>query len=206
MPSALKTQPSKSVPIPTCPAPTTVAACTTASFWFAPQQLATVSYAISAVTGLVLLGLLVLLVVATARARHERRAVADEPSPEPGVDAAVLRLGAAAAVALGLGVGLVGAWIFAVRAGVLLGVGVGVLAWLGMTSRRLLWLALVPLAVIPLLYVLQPSSGTGGFFGFADQHLAAHWLAVAAVCAVAAACLLDAWRVRRASPEVDPSP
>src|SRR5205823_6889968 len=57
-----------------------------------------------------------------------------------------------------------------------------------------------------LLYVLQPSSGTGGFFGFADQHLAAHWLAVAAVCAVAAACLLDAWRVRRASPEGGPQP
>ena len=150
-----------------------------------------------------------LLLVATARARRGQPAVADEPSPAAaatGVDAVVLRLGAAAAVALGLGVGLVGAWLFAVRAGVLLGVGVGVLAWLGMTSRRLLWLALVPLAVLPLLYVLQPSSGAGGFFGFADQHLAAHWLAVAAVCAVAAACLLDALRVRRASPEVDPSP
>jgi hypothetical protein len=172
--------------------------CAAARFWFVPQRLATVSYVISALAGL---AVLVLLLLPLARRPRTRRAAPDASAAVswPAADS-VLRLGWAAALALGVGVGLLGAWLFAVRAGVLLAIAVGVLTWLGVTSRRLLlWLAIPPLAVIPLLYVLVPSSAAGSFFGYADEHLAAHWLAVAAVCAIAAACLLDAWRLRQAS-------
>jgi len=175
--------------------------CAVARFWFAPQRLATVSYVISALTGL---AVLVLLLLPLARRRRARRAAPDASAATiswPAADS-VLRLGWRAALALGVGVGLLGAWLFAVRAGVLLALAVGVLTWLGVTSRRLLlWLAIPLLAVIPLLYVLVPSSDAGSFFGYADEHLAAHWLAVAAVCAITAACLLDAWQLRRAGRE-----
>jgi hypothetical protein len=65
------------------------------------------------------------------------------------------------------------------------------------------WVAIPALAAIPLLYVVAPSSSAGGLFGYANEHLASHWLAVAAVCAIGAACLLDAWRLRRASHRAD---
>jgi hypothetical protein len=169
--------------------------CATADISFGPQRLAAVSYVVSALAGL---AILVLLALPLWR-RPAPAKVLGEPGGDPG-DPAV-RLAPRAAVALGVAVGLAGAWFFAVRAGVLLGAAVAVLTWTGVSSRRILWLAIPPLAVIPLLYVLAPSSGLGGFFGYADQHIAAHWLAVAAVCAIAAASLLDARRLRHASRE-----
>jgi arabinofuranan 3-O-arabinosyltransferase len=176
--------------------------CATARFWFAPQRLATVSYGIS---GLIGLAVLVLLVVPVARRRgagagppaRVRLSVARDP---------ILRLRPWPAVGLGAAVGLLGAWFFAVRAGVLLGVAVALLAWLGLASRRLMWAAIPPLVVIPLLYVRGGNPEPGGFFGFADQHLASHWLAVAAVCAIASACLLDARAIRRGTPAEEPLP
>jgi hypothetical protein len=93
----------------------------------------------------------------------------------------------------------VAGWFFAIRAGVLLGVAAAFLTWRGATSRRVLWPAIPLLVVIPLLYVLDPSANSRGFFQYADAHQAAHWLAVGAVCAVAAACLLDAREWRRSS-------
>jgi arabinofuranan 3-O-arabinosyltransferase len=178
--------------------------CTEARFWFAPQRLATASYVVSALAGLAILGL---LGVALWRRRRAGAPLPETPAagPLPAADT-VVRLGWRAAVAVGLAVGLAGAWFFAVRAGVLLALAVAFLAWTGVSSRRLLWLAIPPLALIPLLYALDPFSGANGFFGYADAHGAAHWLAVAAVCAVAAACLLDAWEQRRATAPEAPEP
>ena len=161
--------------------------CAMARFWFAPQRLATVSYGISALAG------------SPSSCSSCRRcgvaAARRPPREEPALAARARRPPSAprvgAALAVGVGAGL-GAWFFAIRAGILLGVAAAFLAWRGANSRRLLWPAIPLLAVIPLLYVLHPSSNASGFFGYADAHQAAHWLAVGAVCAVAAACLLDA--------------
>ena len=59
--------------------------------------------------------------------------------------------------------------------------------------------------MIPLLYVLDPSANLSGF-RYAEAHQAAHWLAVGAVCAVAAACLLDAREWRRSTAPEDRRP
>jgi hypothetical protein len=170
--------------------------CAVARFWFAPQRLATVSYGISALAGLAIL-LLLGSTLWPGRRRH--RAADEESAVLPPAGDSVLRLDWRAALAVGVGVGLLAGWFFAVRAGVLLGVAAAFLAWRGATSPRLLWPAIPLLAVIPMLYILDPSANSRGFFQYADAHQAAHWLAVGAVCAVAAACLLDAREWRRST-------
>jgi arabinofuranan 3-O-arabinosyltransferase len=170
--------------------------CSVARFWFAPQRLANISYGLSALTGIALLAFLLLPL-----ARRRRTAPVGSPISSIPLPDSVVGLGRRTALGIGIGVGLFGAWLFAVRAGVLLGVAAAAITYLGMSSRRLLWAAIPPLVVIPLLYVLAAHSEFGGFFGYADQHLASHWLAVAAVCAVAGACVFDAWRLRRATAE-----
>ena len=55
--------------------------------------------------------------------------------------------------------------------------------WRGVGARRLTMAAAVLLGVlVPLAYVLHPGSSAGGnHFGYAHDHLAAHYLAVAAI-------------------------
>ncbi len=174
--------------------------CARAEFRFAPQRMATISYIVSALAGLAL------LVIFALAALARRRRGTEAPDDAPALDAApewVFRLAPPWALAFGVAVGLVGGWFFALRAGVLLAVAAAILAWVGITARRLLWLVIPALALIPLLYVLDPASGSQGFFHFADDHQAAHWLGVAAVCALGGGCLLDAWGRRRAGARAD---
>jgi arabinofuranan 3-O-arabinosyltransferase len=171
------------------------ASCSVARFWFAPQTAATISYVISAVAGLALLVVLLAAPLLRRRGAQARRNGTDLPTWE--ADDFVVRLPPERAVALGVALGLAGAWFFAVRTGVALAVAVAVVTSVGVSSRRLLWLAMPLIAVIPLQYISAPRSGAQGFFAYANQRLASHWLAVAAVCAIAGACLLDARRLRR---------
>jgi arabinofuranan 3-O-arabinosyltransferase len=177
--------------------------CATASFRFGPQRLALGSYLLSALAGLVVLALLV--AGALARRRRGRPNEVAEDSTEPPPDP-LLRLGPVPALALAAGLGALGAWFFAIRAGFVLAVGVAVFTSAGVSARRLLWLATAALVVIPVLYIADPISGEHGFFAYANDHQAAHWVAVVAVCALAGACLLDGlgWRRVAAPEQADP--
>jgi hypothetical protein len=81
--------------------------------------------------------------------------------------------------------------------GVVLAVLALVMALVGTTVRRLIAIAALCIAAMPVLYLLFPATDKGGYsFQFADDHIYAHWLGVVAVCCLAVAGLLDARRIR----------
>ncbi|MBA2348648.1 MAG: magnesium transporter, partial [Solirubrobacterales bacterium] len=87
------------------------------------------------------------------------------------------------ALAVGLACGLVLGFVFALRAGAVLGPVIALILWRAVPTRTLVLTAggLLGLAV-PLLYALFPGKNRGGFSTtYATDHLAAHWVAVGAV-------------------------
>ncbi|MFN8133586.1 MAG: alpha-(1-_3)-arabinofuranosyltransferase family protein [Solirubrobacteraceae bacterium] len=173
--------------------------CVAAEFHYAPQRFATGSYVVS---GLGCLALLVLIGAGVVRRRVWCAGAPDRPrlalwAPPPADP--VRTLGWAAAVSVALAVGAVAGFLFALRAGIALGAGTLVLARVGFSARRLLALAFGLCVVLPVLYVGAPAPDLGGFyFGYAEHYLGAHWLAVAAVCALGAGCALALHGVRAA--------
>jgi hypothetical protein len=149
--------------------------CRDVDFAFGPQRLATAGYAISGLASLALLGLLIL--------RRRRAQIApDQPevpvvAPDPAPVWAwrpALAAGAVAAIA--------GGFVFALRAGVVIGPLVVVILRYGIGPRRLALAAGALLAVVvPILYLAIPVDDKGGY-GTATplDRLAAHWVAVAA--------------------------
>jgi hypothetical protein len=73
-------------------------------------------------------------------------------------------------------------FVFALRAGVLIGPAVALILWRGVPARALTLAAGGLLAVaVPVLYVLFPGDDRGGYdTRYAVEHLGAHWVAVAA--------------------------
>jgi hypothetical protein len=114
-------------------------------------------------------------------------------SPDPGVP---LRR----ALAIGLGAAAVLGFCFSLRAGVAIFVGISVIAWLGIGPRLLALAAGGLLAlVVPALYVLFPAEDLGGYNpGYAGEHIAGHWAAVAAYVLLLAALVLVLSRARHA--------
>ncbi|MCW3009949.1 MAG: hypothetical protein JWO90_353, partial [Solirubrobacterales bacterium] len=113
------------------------------------------------------------------------------------------------ALALGVVASLVIGFLFALRAGALLGPVVAFVLWRGIGAERLTLAAgaLLGLAV-PALYVLFPGDDRGGFSTtYATDHLAAHWVAVAAVVLLALALVrtLSTARGRRDAPAPGPA-
>jgi hypothetical protein len=172
------------------------AGCTVASFGFAPQSSADLSYLVS-----LLAFLAMLLVVALGwlrgrrrRPRLERVAVADGPTVErweepPEVPAR--RYGLHVAIPIALAVGLVGGYVFAWRAAPPLALGTAALMLVGVTVGRLLLLALYGLTVVPILYLVNPLPNLGGAnFGYAQHYIGAHWIAVGVVCVLLWALVL----------------
>ena len=63
----------------------------------------------------------------------------------------------------------------------------------GVNAKRLLALATLALAAIPLIYLVYPAARLNNLsFGYATHYVAAHWAGVVAVWCIAAAALLDA--------------
>ena len=113
---------------------------------------------------------------------------------------------------MGLGVlatGVTG-FVFALRAGVVLGPLVALVLWRGVGTRALLLIAGGLLTVgVPGLYLIQGLTGQdpGGFdTTFATDRLAAHWLAVGAYVALTLVLLrlLSTARARRGGPAPAP--
>ncbi|MBA2506723.1 MAG: hypothetical protein H0V29_12415, partial [Thermoleophilaceae bacterium] len=167
--------------------------CTNVRFAFAPQRSADFAYAISILGALLLLGL-----VGLSARRTRPSAIGDQLSARAPADP-VIRLRWGPAISVGAAAALIGGFLFALRAGVVIGPVVVLALHFGLTRARLLSVAALGLAVVPLIYVVFPPENRGGFdFNFGAELLGAHWFAVAAVICLGIASALGARAVRRA--------
>jgi hypothetical protein len=143
-------------------------------------------------------GALMLLLVGAGLVLRRRRAyVAHWVDPErwtaPALDP-VRTLGLSGALAVAAVAAAVGGFLFAWRAGAVIGPVTFVALRLGINVRRLLAAALIGLAVLPLAYVASPSPDAGGFYYYyAVHYINEHWLALGVVCALGVAVSLMAW-------------
>ncbi|HEX3316752.1 MAG TPA: alpha-(1-_3)-arabinofuranosyltransferase family protein [Solirubrobacteraceae bacterium] len=174
------------------------AGCQEARFAFAPQRLADAGYIIS---GGACIAMLVLLVYPWRR----RRAVAAR------LDVALFdplrRLRWPWAVAVGAAGGLAGWFFYGARAGVAVGAAIAVLLVVGVSVRRLVALATVALAALPVLYLVDPAPRPSGLaFTYASHFIAGHWIGVAAMLSLAGAGVLGAWAVASAVRRHEPAP
>lgn len=157
--------------------------CRDVAFSFAPQRLADVGYLVSAIVCLALLALLAAWRLRRLRRSRLRAPERDErppaPLPERIVAAWPLRRALVAAVAAGL----VGAALFALRAGIVIAPVVLVVLVRAIDARRLALAAGGLLAVVvPVLYLALPVHDRGGYNpALPVERVATHWVAVAAV-------------------------
>ena len=168
--------------------------CKRARFAFARERLARASYAVSVIAAVALL-LLVLLAPGESRSATRRRLAGMLPAGDP-----LERLHLRGALLAGALAGVVGALLFAVRAGVVLAPLAFLLARVGINVSRLVAIAAAALSVAALLYVVHPASSLAGFtFSFPTHHLNAHWAVALCVSCLAVAGVLAARGVRAAA-------
>jgi arabinofuranan 3-O-arabinosyltransferase len=164
--------------------------CRQVSFTFTPNRLAGIGYLVSALGGIVCV---VLIAVGWWRARRRpselgRAAEAadwnvDRPEPARSPVAALL-VGVAAGVVTGFAFGVIPGVLAIPAVALVLGRRVGPRS-LSLTAAGLLGV------VVPVLYLAHPGNESGGnHFGYAAAHLAAHYVGVAAVVALAVALVL----------------
>ena len=146
-------------------------------FAFAPGRVAAWAGIASGLVCLVLLALLVALRTRRRLAAMDAGFWAASEPPAPRLSAPGRRGGAAWPRRAVLG------FMFALRAGAVLGPLVGLLLWRGARPRELALAAGVLLAVVvPAVYLLFPPTSFGGAnSSYASDLLGAHWVAVGAV-------------------------
>ncbi len=170
--------------------------CRDVEFSFAPQRTMNAGFALSA---LACAALLVLLAIGALRRFGRGAGARTTPMPKahaevdfddafrregrPRAGAAVAdrwRMSLRWAVAIGVAAGLVGAFVFALRAGVVIGPAVALLLWRGVGPAALAVAAGVLTAVVlSAIYLLFPPDDAGGFNSeFAADLTGAHWVAV----------------------------
>jgi hypothetical protein len=147
--------------------------CTRVSLTFGPQKAVWWGYAIGAIA---CLALLVLMAVRRPR-RVETPAVPIEPDDRP------WRLTARQALLAGAAAAVVFGFVFALRAGLVIGPVVALVLWRGMSARTMILIAGALLAiVVPAIYVIFPATDRGGYGpAYPVERLGAHWVTVAAV-------------------------
>jgi hypothetical protein len=195
--------------------------CVTARMAFTPQQQANVAYIVSAI-GCVLLALLALGARIPARLRRRlpprssllgRRVPAPDGArvgravttwlPDGAHDDATLSAGPPVAAAIGLSVGVLTGFMFAIRFGIVAAALTILLLRSGFTIRRLIAIAALAIAAIPVAYIASPAHNFGGFsFDYSLHHIFAHWLGATALCCLIAAGLLQAAAIRRTQQRV----
>jgi hypothetical protein len=177
--------------------------CAEARFAFAPQTVATGSFAVSGAAALGLLGLMLVpllrrrrtahaLAPAGPAARDGRPFAGDSGWPDP-----LIKLGWLPALLVSGAIGALGALLFALRMGPALAALSLVLLVAGLNVRRLVALAAALIALLPLIYIAFPPIDRGGFsFTYPTDVLFAHWVAVVAVTCLGAAAALACLRQR----------
>jgi len=173
------------------------AGCGDVDFAFAPNRVLPVAYLVSLLGSLALIA--VVAVLWRRRRRRDERPVGAPVEHDVGFPAPrwparrALAAGAAAALALG--------FVFALRAGVLLGPVVALVLWRGPGPRGLALAAGGLLGVaVPVAYALAQQDDRGGYNTYyANHHIGAHWIGVLAVTllGLALALTLSRARVRR---------
>ncbi|UGS37414.1 hypothetical protein DSM104329_03830 [Capillimicrobium parvum] len=152
--------------------------CSNADIVFAGNRLVSASALISLAASLVLLGLIAFVAF---RRRGERPVPKSDAELLPDPPAA--RLSWQRALAWGVAAALVGGFVFALRAGVVIGPLVAFVLWRGIGARTLsVWAGGLLAIVVPILYLVVPIRDRGGYSTSAPMdRIAAHWVAVAAI-------------------------
>jgi hypothetical protein len=174
------------------------AGCREARFAFAPQRFADVGYLVSGGACIAMLALLVL--------PWRRRRVVAAHFAVP-LDDPLRRLRWPWALAVAAASGLAGWFFYGARAGVVVAAAIAVLLVVGVSVRRLVALATVALAALPVLYLVDPAPRPSGLaFTYASHFIVEHWIAVVAMLSLAGAGLLGAWAVASAFRQHEPAP
>jgi hypothetical protein len=151
--------------------------CTRVSFAFAPNRVLVGADVISFVACLAMLALLAL---------RRPRALAASLAPLP--DARVRRWPLGRALAAGVAAGLVLGFVFALRAGAILGPLTFLVLCRGVPARALaLAGGAALLLAVPVLHLVVDLPDEGFQTNYAVARIAEHWVAVGAVCALGAA-------------------
>ena len=159
------------------------ASCRAVRFAYGPQRAATIGYVVSALGCLALLALLVL-------GRRRLPAPAPPPAPLPAAPDPPRPLAPRRAAVVAVVAAAVLGFCFGLRAGIVLGPLLGLALWRGVADRVLVISAGALLALaVPLSYVLVAllsSRGNPGGYdsGYANDRIAGHWLALAALTAL----------------------
>jgi arabinofuranan 3-O-arabinosyltransferase len=164
--------------------------CRRVSITFGPQKDVDAGYLIGGAACIVLLLLLALARPGLAR----ERAAAELALPD-----GLPRLPAARALAVGVACAAVFGFVFALRAGAVIGPAVALILWRGLTVRRALQAAAVLLVVvIPLVYLIFPGVDQGGYdLSYVSEHLGAHWVAVGAFALLVLVLVGDLGAIQR---------
>jgi arabinofuranan 3-O-arabinosyltransferase len=161
--------------------------CAHLSFSFAPNRLMVDA---DIVSGLAALGMLVLLAVLAVRRRRRSATPPADPTDQALADLPAAgrprRWSPARALAAGIVAAGVLGFVFALRAGVVLGPLLAYALWRGVPEGRLTRLAGGLLViVVPAIYLIFPPGNEGGFDpSYAEVEIYAHFVAVLAVCAL----------------------
>jgi hypothetical protein len=154
--------------------------CKRASFSFGPQRAVNWGYAIGALACLVLLAIMLL--------HRRRRAQAVGAASRGGgsslpADDGSWRLPARRALLAGVAAGIAFGFVFALRAGVVIGPVTALVLWRGISTRQMVTIAGALLAiVVPAVYLIFPATDRGGYGpAYPVERLGAHWITVAAV-------------------------
>ncbi len=177
--------------------------CVNVHFSFAPQALADLGYAISAVAAL---ACLLLLGVGEWRERRRRPTASPArdvpaamptsaptptaaPAATPTAAPATTPTGLERSILVGVISGAVIGFVFGIDAGVVAIPAVALILWRGVGARPLIIAAGVLLGlVVPVLYLLHTGPQQGAnHFAYASDHMAANWAGVAALVALMAA-------------------
>jgi FtsH-binding integral membrane protein len=178
--------------------------CKRASFSFGPQRAVDWGYAIGALACLALLALMLLL------RRRRQASLAPSTAPLP-IDDATWRLPARQALLAGVAAAVAFGFVFALRAGVVIGPVTALVLWRGISSRQMIMVAGALLAVVvPAVYVIFPATDRGGYGpAYPVERLGAHWVTVGAVVLLILALartLSTASRASRGRAAAEPRP
>jgi hypothetical protein len=171
--------------------------CRRARFAYAPQRVADIGFGLSA------LACLLLVAVGAAGALRARRrgartaAAATSPGGQPPPPDPLIRLRLGHALLAAAATAIVTGGLYALRMGPVIGLLALALVLAGLNVRRLLALASIAIAALPVIYIAFPAKDRGGFsFQYANDQIYAHFIAEAAITCVVVAAAIAAYRLR----------